>query len=121
MKRILYGLNLGLIVCFIWAAGAFAAEKSFASFTDVAAAIGITLMNICGGAAKDFILEANGNGAAFFDYNNDGNVDVLIVNGSTMDHYKAGGDPLVALYKNDGGGLYGGNPRARAAAKSRGG
>jgi hypothetical protein len=82
---------------------AFSAGETFPQFVDVAAKAGITLMNICGGASKDYIVEANGNGAAFFDYDNDGNMDVLIVNGSTLDNYKKGGDQMVALYKNKGG------------------
>jgi enediyne biosynthesis protein E4 len=80
-----------------------AAADTFPQFVDVASKVGITLMNICGGASKDYIVEANGNGAAFFDYNNDGNMDVLIVNGSTLDNYKKGGDQMIALYKNNGG------------------
>jgi hypothetical protein len=79
------------------------APDTFPRLVDVAAKVGITLMNICGGASKDYIVEANGNGAAFFDYDNDGKMDVLIVNGSTLDNYKKGGDPMVALYKNVGG------------------
>ena len=73
------------------------------SFVDVAAKVGVTLMNLCGGASKDYIIEANGNGAAFFDYDNDGDMDILIANGSTLENYKKGGDPMVALYRNDGG------------------
>ena len=88
-----------LISCIVWAAPL----GEFPSFVDVAAKVGITLMNIHGDAAKDYILEANGNGAAFFDYDNDGDVDVLIVNGSTLKQYKNGGDPMVALYRNDNG------------------
>jgi hypothetical protein len=103
MKRIFYGLFTALTLWLLVTAGMLAAEKDFPTFTDIAGTIGVTLMNICGGASKDYIVEANGNGAAFLDYNNDGNQDVLIVNGSTLEHYKAGGDPLVALYKNDGG------------------
>jgi hypothetical protein len=103
MKRILYGLFTALTLWLCVAAAMLAAEKDFPTFADIAGTVGVTLMNICGGAAKDYIVEANGNGAAFFDYNNDGNSDLLIVNGSTLEHYKAGGDPLVALYKNDGG------------------
>lgn len=82
---------------------ALSAPDAFPRFVDVAAKVGITLMNICGGTSKDYIVEANGNGAAFFDYNNDGDMDVLIVNGSALDNYKKGGDPMVALYKNVGG------------------
>jgi hypothetical protein len=81
----------------------FSLSEAFPKFVDVAAKVGITLMNICGGISKDYIVEANGNGAAFFDYDNDGKIDVLIVNGSTLDNYKKGGDPMVALYKNVGG------------------
>jgi hypothetical protein len=79
------------------------AQTGFPTFVDIAERAGITLMNIHGGAAKDYIVEANGNGAAFVDYDNDGDVDVLIVNGSTLERYKKGGDPLVALYRNDNG------------------
>ena len=73
---------------------------------DVAAEAGITLLNICGGASKDYIIEVNGNGAAFFDYDNDSDMDVLIVNGSTLASMKEGGDRMVALYRNDGKGRF---------------
>jgi hypothetical protein len=73
---------------------------------DVAEQAGITLLNICGGASKDYIVEVNGNGSAFFDYDNDGDMDVLIVNGSTLANRARGGDPMVALYRNDGKGRF---------------
>ena len=79
------------------------ATNEFASFVDVAARVGVTLMNVHGGASKDYIIEANGNGGAFFDYDNDGDMDILIVNGSTLENFKKGGDPMIALYKNSGG------------------
>ena len=69
---------------------------------DVAADAGIVLLNVCGGATKDYIVEVNGNGAAFFDYDNDGDMDALLVNGSTLDGLKRGGDPMLALYRNEG-------------------
>jgi hypothetical protein len=72
----------------------------FPIFRDVAASAGLTLMNISGEGQNDYIIEANGNGAAFFDYDNDGDMDVLITNGSTLKRYAAGGDPVVALYEN---------------------
>jgi len=73
---------------------------------DVAEQAGLTLLNICGGASKDYIVEVNGNGAAFFDYDNDGDMDVLIVNGSTLSNMKRGGDPMLALFRNDGKGHF---------------
>jgi hypothetical protein len=73
---------------------------------DVAEQAGITLLNICGGLSKDYIVEVNGNGAAFFDYDNDGDMDALIVNGSTLPNMKHGGDQMVALFRNDGKGRF---------------
>jgi hypothetical protein len=73
---------------------------------DVAARSGVTLLNICGGAAKDYIVDSNGSGAAWLDYDNDGNLDLLIVNGSTREHIKQGGDAMAALYRNDGNGHF---------------
>jgi predicted nucleotidyltransferase len=75
-------------------------------FVDVAAQAGITLLNVSGTPAKDFVVDANGNGAAFFDYDNDRDLDVLIVNGSTLDRLAKGGDQMVALYRNDGKGRF---------------
>ena len=69
---------------------------------DVASEAGIDLLNVSGSPTKDYIVDANGSGVAFFDYDNDGDMDVLLVNGSTIDRLAKGGDPMVALYENDG-------------------
>ena len=73
---------------------------------DVAKEAGLTLLNITGEQSKDYIVEVNGNGAAFFDYDDDGLLDVLIVNGSTLEHMKTGGDQMLALYRNNGDGTF---------------
>jgi enediyne biosynthesis protein E4 len=73
---------------------------------DVAAQAGLTLLNVHGDVTKDYILDTNGNGAAFFDYDNDGRLDALIVNGSTRERIARGGDPMVALYRGDGRGHF---------------
>ena len=82
------------------------AQRAAITLVDVAAEAGIDLVNVSGGAAKDYIVDANGNGAALFDYDNDDDLDVLIVNGSTREHFASGGDPMVALYQNDGRGHF---------------
>ena len=75
-------------------------------FTDVATESGITLLNVCGGETKDYIVEINGNGAAFFDYDNDDDIDLLLVNGSTLARIEKGGDPMAVLYRNEGDGKF---------------
>ena len=82
------------------------AQRAAVKLVDVAADAGVDLVNVSGGAAKDYIVDANGNGAAFFDYDNDEDLDILIVNGSTREHFAQGGDPMVALYRNEGGGHF---------------
>jgi hypothetical protein len=87
------------------AAAAQGADAPFV-LVDVASKAGLTLLNISGTPTKDFVVDANGNGAAFFDYDNDRDLDVLIVNGSTLDRLATGGDPMVALFQNDGRGQF---------------
>jgi hypothetical protein len=79
------------------------AGQDFPAFTDVAAELGVTMVNVSGEGRSDYIIEVNGNGAAFFDYDNDGDVDLLLTNGTTLDRLENGGDPLVALYNNEDG------------------
>ena len=102
-KTMLKTVNrFAIVLPILTAAFLLPAENAFPGFLDVAAKVGITLLNICGGASKDYIVEANGNGAAFFDYDNDGDMDVLITNGSTLKDLKNGGSPMAALYENVG-------------------
>jgi hypothetical protein len=81
-------------------------QSTSVRLVDVAAQSGLDLVNVSGGPNKDFIVDANGNGAALFDYDNDGDLDALIVNGSTREHIAQGGDQMVALYQNDGAGHF---------------
>src|SRR5881394_252993 len=79
-----------------------AADAPF-RFVDVARDSGLTVLNIAGSKDKSYLIDSTGNGAAFFDYDRDGDLDVLIVNGSSIERLKNGGDQMVALYRNDGG------------------
>ncbi len=75
---------------------------------DVASQAGIRAQMVCGSPGKRWIFEANGSGAACFDYDNDGWLDFLIVNGSTLGRLKeiVSGKPVrtstpaLYLYRN---------------------
>lgn len=45
-----------------------------------------------------------GGGIALFDCDNDGKLDIAVVNDTTIDRYLAGGDPMITLYHQDGSG-----------------
>jgi hypothetical protein len=75
-------------------------------FVDVAQESGLSLLNISGTKSKSYLIDSTGNGLAFLDYDRDGKMDVLIVNGSSLPRLKNGGDQMVALYRNDGRGRF---------------
>ncbi len=71
------------------------------SFSDQTAQAGIDFVHTGGGKDKGSILEAHGSGAAFFDGDDDGDLDLYLVNGSTFADYGHG--PGNVYYRNDGG------------------
>src|SRR5256714_6554141 len=59
--------------------------------------------HLSGSSAKNYILEGVSGGIAIFDYDGDGQPDIYILNGSTIDIMKSGGKaPHAALYHNLG-------------------
>jgi len=75
-------------------------------YRDVAGSIGLTASNVYGGEAKKrYILEMSGNGVALFDFDNDGWLDVLLVNGTRLDAVPDGARANV-LYRNRGDGTF---------------
>ena len=75
-------------------------------FTDQAAAAGIDFHHVFGGLEKKYIVEAKGGGAGFFDYDNDGDIDLYVVNGSTLETYRRKSGPGNVLYRNEGDGTF---------------
>src|SRR5260370_34869310 len=74
-------------------------------FTDLAAKAGLTEPVVYGGVDhKKFILETNGCGIAFYDYDHDGWLDILVPGGSRLD----GAPPAtsIRLYKNNRNGTF---------------
>ncbi|MBM3801698.1 MAG: CRTAC1 family protein [Acidimicrobiia bacterium] len=75
------------------------------TFVDVTQQSGLAAFrNIQGSLAKTHIVETMGGGLAFFDYNHDGKLDLLLVRGSTVEQFLKGGSPMSALFRGDGRG-----------------
>ncbi len=73
-------------------------------FVDVARAAGLRTPLLCGGAEKAYVMESLCGGVAFFDYDNDGWMDILLVNGSSLSDLKAGiCHPPQLLHNNHNG------------------
>ena len=96
----------------LWSADRFARsaenkEKPFTTFTDVTKTSGLASFKIiCGDKVTDFLIDVNGEGAAFFDYDNDGYEDIYLVNGSSRSLDKAGHPPHDYLLHNNGDGTF---------------
>jgi hypothetical protein len=77
-------------------------------FVDVARQAGLTIPNVWGGIAhKRLIIETKGSGIAFFDYDNDGWIDIYLTNGDRLDaHWAPGEAPTSHLYKNNRDGTF---------------
>jgi hypothetical protein len=70
-------------------------------FTDIAQQAGLTISHTSS-PEKRYIIESVSGGIGLFDCDNDGKLDIVVVNGSTVDRYRQhGGDPLVTLYHQD--------------------
>src|SRR6204780_2020269 len=69
-------------------------------FRDIAAEAGLTASHISS-AEKHYVIESMSGGIGLFDCDNDGKLDIVMVNGSTVERYKQGGDLLVTLWHQD--------------------
>jgi enediyne biosynthesis protein E4 len=67
-------------------------------FEDIAAHAGLTVSHIAS-PEKKYIVESMSGGVGFIDCDNSGNLSALVVNGSTVDRYKQGGDLMITLYR----------------------
>ena len=74
-------------------------------FTDITAQAGITFKHVAS-PEKKYIVESMSGGVAMFDYDNDGDLDLYLVNSLTVDLVKTKGKTKSELYRNDGNGKF---------------
>lgn len=85
-----------------------ASPASPVQFVDVAEKAGLTIPNVWGAVeTKRIILETKGSGLAFFDYDNDGWLDIYLSNGNRLnEQWPAGKAPTTHLYRNNRDGTF---------------
>jgi hypothetical protein len=85
-----------------------AADNGNPRFVDVASQAGLSVVTYGGGERKDHLLESVGTGAAFIDYDEDGRLDVFVVNAWALDEEpsRVRLKGRNALYRNRGDGTF---------------
>lgn len=83
-------------------------SSSWVTFVDVAQNAGLTTPNVWGGVNhKQILVETKGSGVAFFDYDNDGWLDIYLSNGNRFDtQWPVGKTPTTHLYRNNRDGTF---------------
>src|SRR2546427_4737665 len=82
------------------------ASASNEIFTDITEQAGITWQQFGGESQDRFLIETMGGGVAFFDFDNDGLLDIFFVNGGETPHGKSPLPLSNALYRNLGNGRF---------------
>ena len=72
-------------------------------FTDITAELGVEFRHTNGERGEKYFIEPIGSGVALFDFDNDGDLDLYCVNGSTLPKVDAPMPPTNILYRNDEG------------------
>src|SRR5579863_7653541 len=80
------------------------ATDSGVQFTDVTAAAGIHFTHNAGRSGKKWLPETMGPGCAFFDFDGDGYLDILLINGKDL--IPKGRHTTAALYHNNHDGTF---------------
>ena len=88
------------------ASGRTSGTTSALQFTDVATRSGLTFHLTCGSLDKQYIMDSMCGGVAVFDYDNDGWMDIFLVNGSTLEDLRAGKCHPSRLFRNNHDGSF---------------
>jgi hypothetical protein len=77
------------------------------TFLNVARESGLNAKTIYGGEHKNkYLLETTGCGVAFYDYDNDGWLDIFLVNGTRLEGFPKGSEPTSHLFRNNRDGTF---------------
>lgn len=94
-------------------------EPSLPRFRDVTEQAGLAYRITCGDPVTESLLDVNGQGACFLDYDGDGLLDVYIANGSSRTLDRADKAPSDYLLRNEGNGTFRDVSRAAGLGDTR--
>jgi len=87
--------------------GRAAAQRSpLVSFVDIAQSAGINFRHENAASSEKYLIETMGSGCGFIDYDQDGLLDLYLVNGASTRVYKPAHPLRSALYRNNGDGSF---------------
>lgn len=95
-----YRFSAFLILCGLLYTGILQATPRF---TDVTAEAGIDFVHVNGANGRKYVIETVGPGAAFFDYDNDGFLDIYLINGAAVPGTELDRAATNRLYRNEDG------------------
>jgi hypothetical protein len=75
-------------------------------FTDITEESGIRFTHVNGASAEKYLPETMGSGGLFFDYDNDGWIDILLVDGGSLADGDVAASASHRLYRNDRDGSF---------------
>jgi enediyne biosynthesis protein E4 len=88
------------IILFLFIFSASGLWAQLPQFKDISREAGLTVPHIST-PDKQYIVESMSGGVGLIDCDNDGKLDIIVANGSTIDHFRQGGDPMITLYHQD--------------------
>jgi hypothetical protein len=113
MSRVLAGATVAL--CVFVAAGV---AQSPVRFTDVTRESGVRFHHVNGASPDKHLVETMGSGGLFFDYDNDGWIDLFLVDGGSLADPRVASRATHRLYRNRGNGTFE-DATARAGIRHR--
>src|SRR5256885_593940 len=75
------------------------------TFKDIAKEVGLTASHIAAPEAH-YVIDSTSGGAGLFDCDDDDRLDVALINGSTGERLRQGGDPMVTPYHQEANGTF---------------
>jgi len=101
MRRLVAAITLALPVFIVTGAA-----QTTVRFTDITRESGVTFHHVNGASSDKHLVETMGSGGLFFDYDNDGWIDLFLVDGGSLADARVASQAKHRLYRNRGNGTF---------------